>query len=116
MVVFGLVHLLGNFFLEAVSGFERRNVMSRNDDSGVLADVSGSLFGSLLDYKRTEATEIYVFAVCEAVLYHGHKLFNNGDNRSFVDAGCLCDFTRYFCFCHFSCIALNLILFSVQNY
>ena len=39
-----------------------------------------------------------------------HELFDNGNNSSLVNAGCLCDFTRYLCFCHF-CIALNLISF-----
>lgn len=101
MVVFGLVHLFGNFLFEAVGGFECRNVVSRNNQSGILADVAGGLFGSLLDDEASEATEIHVFAVCEAVFHNGHKLFDNGHNRSLVNAGCLCDFTRYFCFCHF---------------
>lgn len=89
--------------------------MSRNNEGSVLADVAGGLFGSLLDDEASESTEIYILAVCEAVLYHGHKLFNNGNNRSLVNAGCLCDFSRYFCFSHF-CIALNLMSFRLQNY
>ena len=116
MVVFGLVHLLCDFLFEAVGGFESRNVVSRDNEYGVLADVAGGLLGSLLHNKRAETTEIHVFAVCEAVLHNGHELFDNGNNRTLVDAGCLCDFTRYLCFCHFSCIALNLILFRLQNY
>lgn len=115
MVVFGLVHLLGNFLFEAVGGFESRDVVSRDNECGVLADVTGGFLRSLLDDEASEATEIYVFAVCEAVLHNGHELLNNGNNRSLVDAGCLCDFTRYFCFSHF-CIALNLMSFRLQNY
>ena len=115
MVVFGLVHLLGDFFFEAVGGFESRNVVSRDNDSGVHADVAGGLFGSLFDDEASESTEIYIFAVCEAVLHNGHELFDNGNNRRLVNAGCLCDFTRYFCFSHF-CIALNLMSFRLQNY
>ena len=33
----------------------------------------------------------------KAVLDNSHKLFDNGNNRSFVEACCLCDFIRY-CF------------------
>ena len=101
MVVFGLVHLLGNFLFETVCRFESRDVVSRKYDSGVLTDVAGCLLGPLLHDKTSESTEIYVFAVCEAVLHNGHELFDNGNNRTLVDAGCLCDFTRYFCFSHF---------------
>ena len=97
MVVFGLVHLLGDYLFECVGGFERWNVVSWNNECGVLADVAGCLLGTGLDDERTEATEIYVFTVCEAVLDNGHKLFDNGNNRSFVNAGCFCDFTCYFC-------------------
>lgn len=103
--------LLDNFFIavqplfchffEAVSGFESRDVVSRNNYGDVLAYVAGSLFGSLLDYERTESTEINIFAVCETVFHNCHKLFNNGNNSSLVDSGCLRDFTRYFCFSHF---------------
>ena len=101
MVVFGLVHLLGDFLFEAVGGFERRDVVSRNDESRILADVAGCLLRSLLNNEASETTEIHVFAVCETVFDNGHKLFDNGNNRSLVDAGCLCDFTRNFCFSHF---------------
>ena len=101
MVVLGLVHLLGDFLFEAVGGFECRDIVSRNNESGVLADVPGGFLCAGLDDERAEATEIHVFAVCEAVLHNGHKLFDNGYNRSLVDAGCLCDFTRYLCFSHF---------------
>ena len=51
MVVFGLVHLLGNFLFEAVGGFKCRDIVSRNDECGVLADVAGGLFGSLFNHK-----------------------------------------------------------------
>lgn len=101
MVVFGLVHLLCDFLFKAVGGFESRDVVSRNDECGVLADVAGGFLRSLLHDKAFKTTEIYVFSVCEAILHNGHKLFDNGNNRSLVDAGCLCDFTCYFCFCHF---------------
>ncbi len=83
--------LLCDFFKEYFCGFECRNVVSRNKDSGVLADVTGGFFRSLLDDETSESTEIYILAVCEAVLYHGHKLFNDGNNSSLVNAGCLCD-------------------------
>ena len=101
MVVFSLVHLLCDFLFEGVCGFESRNIVSRNDDGRVLADVAGGLFGTGLDDERSEATEIHVFAVRKTVLDNSHELFDYGNNRSLVDAGCLCDFTRYFCFCHF---------------
>lgn len=101
MVVLGLVHLLGDFFLEGIGGFECRDIVSRNNESGVLADVPGGFLCAGLDDERAEATEIYIFAVCEAVFHNGHKLFDNGNDRSLVDAGCLCDFIRYFSFCHF---------------
>lgn len=90
--------------------------MRRDDEGRVLTDVAGSLLGSLFDYKATKTTKIDIFAIGETVFYNGHKLFDNGNNRSLVDAGCFCDFTRYFCLLHFSCIALNLILFRMQNY
>lgn len=83
--------LLCDFFFEAVSGFECWNIVSWNNESGVLADVTGGFLRSLLDDEASESTEIYILAVCEAVLYHGHKLFNDGNNSSLVNAGCLCD-------------------------
>ncbi len=89
--------------------------MGRDNERGVLADVAGGLFCTGLDYERTEATEIHVFAVRKAVLDNGHKLFDNGNNRRLVDAGCLCDFTRYICFSHFSCITLNLMSFQIAK-
>ena len=55
MVVFGLVHLLGDFLFEAVGGFESRNVVSRDNECGVLADVAGGLLGSLLLHIPGEA-------------------------------------------------------------
>lgn len=110
MVVFAFVHLLGDFFLEAVSEFESGYIVSRNNECGVLADVAGCFLSTGLDDERTEATEIYVLAVCETILHYGHELFDNGNNRSLVDAGCFCNFTRYFCFSHF-CTVLNLMSF-----
>ena len=57
-------HLLGNFLLEAVGGFESRNVVGRDDECGVLADIAGGFLGTGLDDKRNEAAEINVFSVC----------------------------------------------------
>lgn len=51
MVVFGFVHLLGDFLFEAVGGFERWNVVSRNYECGVLADVASCLLGPLFNDK-----------------------------------------------------------------
>lgn len=59
--------LFCDFFFEAVCGFERRNVVSRNNECGVLADVTCGLLGTGLDDERAETSEIYIFAVCEAV-------------------------------------------------
>ena len=67
MVVFAFVHLLGDFFLEAVSEFESGYIVSRNNECGVLADVAGCFLSTGLDDERTEATEIYVLAVCETI-------------------------------------------------
>lgn len=78
MVVLGLVHLLGDFLFEAVGGFECRDIVSRNNESGVLADVPGGFLCAGLDDERAEATEIHVFTVCEAVFHNGHELFDNG--------------------------------------
>lgn len=89
MVVFGFVHLLCDFLFEAVGWFESRNVVSRNNECGILADVAGCLLSTGLDDERTKATEIYVFPVCEAVLHNGHELFDYGNNGSLVDASCL---------------------------
>lgn len=81
--------LLCDFFLEAVSGFERRDVVSRDNYRGVLADVAGCFLRSLLDDKRPKATEVHVLTMCEAVLHHCHELFDYGNNGSLVDASCL---------------------------
>ena len=70
--------------------------MRRNDNGCVLADVSGGFLCTGHYDERTKASEIHVFAVRNAVLDNSHKLFDTGNNRSLVDAGCLCDFTRYF--------------------
>ena len=86
MVVFGLVHLLGNFLFETFGGFECRDIVSRNNECGILADVAGCLLSTDFDDERTEATEIYVFAMCEAVLHNGHKLFDNGNDSGLVNA------------------------------
>lgn len=63
--------------------------MGGNYYSGILADVAGCFLGSTLDDKAAKATEIHVFAVCEAVLHNGHELFDYGNNGSLVDASCL---------------------------
>lgn len=90
-----------DFLFEGVGGFECRDIMLRDYEGRVLTDVAGGLLCTGLDDERAEATEIYVFAVCKAVLDNGHKLFDYGNNGRFVDACCLCDFIRYFCFSHF---------------
>lgn len=63
MVVLGLVHLLGDFLFEAVGGFECRDVVSRDNYRGVLADVPGCFLRSLLDDKRPKATEVHVLTM-----------------------------------------------------
>ena len=56
--------------------------------------------------KRTISSRCYIGARLNWRAISSHPLFSlnsydYGNNRSLVDAGCLCDFTRYFCFCHF---------------
>lgn len=46
----------------------------RNVERCVLADITGYLIGSALHYERTETSEIYIFAVREAVLNYCHEL------------------------------------------
>ena len=72
--------------------------MSRNNYGSVLADVASCFLCTGLDDERAEASEIHVLTVCETVLHYGHELFDYGNNRSLLDAGCFCDFSRYFCF------------------
>ena len=97
----------GNLVFEYVCGFESRNIVSRDNECGVLADVACGLLSSGLHDEGAEATGLYVFTVCEAVLDNGHELFDNSNNRCLVDAGCLCDFIRYFCFSH-KCFRLGV--------
>ena len=74
----------GNLVIEYFCRFESRNIVSRDNECGVLADVARSLLGTGLDDKRTEAAEINVFSVCEASLNNCHKLFDNGNDLSLI--------------------------------
>ena len=50
-------------FHERFCGFESRNLVFGNDDSGVFSDVAGGFFGAYLDDEAAESTEVDVFAV-----------------------------------------------------
>lgn len=75
------------------------NIVRRNNERCVLADVAGCLFGTMLDGERAEATEIDVIAVSETALDRGHKLLNNCKNSCFLDADLFGNLRYYFCFC-----------------
>lgn len=83
--------------------------MSRNNESSILADVAGCLLDTGLYDEGTEATEIYVLAVCEAVLHNSHELFNHLENGRPVDAGRFSYLVNYICFSH---IVLDVISFT----
>lgn len=48
-----------NLACEALGRLESGNLMSGNDDGGILADVASGLLSTLLKYKATESTEEY---------------------------------------------------------
>lgn len=104
---------LSDFVFEDGSGLEGRDVVSRNKQSSVLADITGGFLSTLLDDEAAEATEIYILTVGETILHHGHKLFDYCDNHSLVNAGCSCDFACDFCLCHF-CLSFTDYLLAIR--
>lgn len=69
--------LFSDLVLEGVGGFESRDVMSRDDERGIFADVAGCLLDTGLYDEGTETSKIYIFTVCQTVLHNGHELFNH---------------------------------------
>lgn len=101
-------HLFCDFVFEGVGGFECRDVVRRDDKCGILAEVASGFLGTDLYDKGTEATEIYVLAVCEAIFYDNHELLYHRENGRLVDARRFSYLVNYIYFSH---IVLNLISF-----
>ena len=98
--------LFCDFLLERVGWLESRDIVSRNNQGCILADIAGYLLCTGLDDKRAEATEIDVLAMRKAVFYDGHKLFYNRKHCGSISAGCPGDLVNYICFSHIVGIVL----------
>ena len=92
---------LFNSVHKGFSRLEGRDLVSRDGDSNVLADVTASLLSSYLDDEATEASQIHILALGHGVLNHFHEILNDILDSTFLNAGLACDFSNDFCFCHF---------------
>ena len=80
----GLLFL--DFCEEALGRLEGRNVVSRDDDGGVLGDVAGGLFFSSLDDEAAETSQINVFTFYQRFLDHFHEAFDGGKDLILLSA------------------------------
>ena len=103
-----LFYTLFNVVDESLSGLERRDVVSGDDDGGVLGDITTSLLSALLDDEAAESAEINVLTFGERLLDDIHKLFDGGLDGDFFDSGFLCNLCNNFCLCH-------IVLYFVIN-
>ena len=86
---------------EGLSRLEGRNLVGRDGDGDVLANVATGLLGSRLDDEATKASQINVFALGHGVLHNFHEVFDNILDSTFFNASLACDFSNDFCFSHF---------------
>ena len=102
-----LFDFLFDILHKGLGGFERRNVVGGDDDGSVLADIAPSLFGTFFHDEATEAAEVDILTLSEAVLHYGHKFFHCGLNGDFLDTSLLSYFSYNFCLCHFSLLFMR---------
>lgn len=103
-----LLNVLFNLVQESLGRFESGNVVSGNNNRGVLADVAASLFSATLDNEAAETSQINVFTTNHGILNGDHEFFNNGQNSHFFDTSLLGNRSYDFCFCHFTNVLKNL--------
>ena len=65
MFLFSIILCLCNSFLEVLTGFEIGNIVSRNDESRVLADVTSCLLSAMLECPSAPTADINVFFLNE---------------------------------------------------
>lgn len=97
---------------EGFGGLERRNLVLRNDQSGVLGDVAGGLLSSALHYEAAEATEIHVLVLLQRFLHVLHERFYYYEDIRSVQACLFGNLGHNFCFCH---DVINSYLFLIIN-
>ena len=96
-----VVFLLLDSVHEGLSRLEGRNLVGRDGDGDVLANITAGLLSSRLDDEATEASQIHVFTLGHGVLHNFHEILNNILDSTFLNAGLACDFSNDFCFSHF---------------
>ena len=94
------VFLFANLGNESLGWLESGDVVSGDDDGGVLRDVACGLLRAGLDGKATESTEINVLAVGQGVLYTLHEAFHYTLYLYSFDAGTFGNFIDDFSFGH----------------
>jgi len=93
--------LLADLGDERLGGFERGNVVSRDDDGRIFRDVASGLLGTGLHREATEATKIDVFTVGQGILDAFHEAFNDALHFKALYASAFSDFINDFSLCHF---------------
>ena len=94
------LRLFCDFGFEGFSGFESRNFVSWDDDSGVLADIASSLLCTLFELESTEAAKGDFVAMSESLFHNFHEFFNGGENARLFNAGALGNLSNNFSFSH----------------
>ena len=112
LLLFYLFHVLFYRLHEHFCRFERRYVVSRYYNGGVLRYVSTCFFCSFLNYETSETSQIDVlcFFFCQGIFQNTHKSLNSFLNCHLFYACSLCNFCNDFCFCY-----LFLTLFTHFN-
>ena len=109
-----LFHFLFHILHKSLGGLESGNVVGRDDNGGVLADVTASLLGTFLHDEAAKTTQVDVLALGKALFDDSHKLLNGGLDGDFLDTGFLSYFSYDFCLCHFSVFLIVITCFSTQ--
>ena len=85
---------------EHLGGLESRDVVLGDDDDSVLADIAGGLLRAGLHDEAAKTTQANILAISERILNGVHEFFNSFQNRCFVNACRLSNFSNDFCFSH----------------
>ena len=85
---------------KALGRFERRDVVSRNRNRGILRDVAGHFLGAALYDERTETAQVNVLVGRERILDGFHERFHDLLHLGFLHACAFRNFVNNIRLCH----------------
>ena len=68
--------------------FKGRNIMSRNNYTYILIDITGHFLSTILYYKTAESSQIHILSIGQRILHHLHETFH--DLKSFLPPTPVC--------------------------